>query len=128
MNPTALVRPYVERFVLGNRDWTQIALEAVKDTALRALALPETLDQYLRRAVRGELEVRVRDVREGVDSLYALGRQTLYVVLFLGLSTLALALDLSGRRPGLVGPLAIGAAVALGFFVMSSIFNARRRN
>ncbi|MFI5300421.1 MAG: ABC1 kinase family protein [Polyangiales bacterium] len=78
MSPLQIIRPYLEKFVLGNRDWTEIALEAVKDTALRAVGLPEAVHQYIRKSTRGEIEVRVRGVQQGFDGLYAIGRQAMY--------------------------------------------------
>jgi predicted unusual protein kinase regulating ubiquinone biosynthesis (AarF/ABC1/UbiB family) len=85
MNPMQIVRPYLERFVLGNRDWTQIAVEAVKDTVLRAISLPEEVHNSVQKALRGELEVRVRGMREGFDGIYALGRQAMYLLIALAL-------------------------------------------
>ncbi len=79
LNPMQLIRPYLEQFVLGNRDWTQIAIEAVRDTALKAIALPEKLDRYVQKAIRGELEIRVRGLRDGVETMYAIGRQAMYL-------------------------------------------------
>lgn len=67
MNPVATIRPYLERFVLGNRDWAQIALEAAKDMALKAITLPEDLRKYLLRANRGEAEVRVKDLMRAAN-------------------------------------------------------------
>src|SRR5262249_26462890 len=34
MNPMEVVRPYLQDFVLGSRDWAQIALDAAKDMGL----------------------------------------------------------------------------------------------
>ena len=50
-----VIQPYLQDFVLGNRDWAQIALEAAKDMALKAVTLPDDLRKYLttaRRAAR----------------------------------------------------------------------------
>jgi hypothetical protein len=96
MNPMSIVRPYLEKFVLGNRDWTQIAVEAVKDTALRAIGLPEEVHKYVQKALRGELEIRVRGMREGFDSIYALGRQAMYLALCLASAGGAVFLKSSG--------------------------------
>ena len=60
LNPFEVVRPYLHEFVLGNRDWAQIALEAVRDMALQAVTLPADARKVLVKASRGELEVVVR--------------------------------------------------------------------
>lgn len=78
MNPVTVIQPYLQEFVLGNRDWTQIAVSAVRDTAMGALTLPEDLKRFLHRANRGELEVRFRGVEEGARVLYAAARQLTY--------------------------------------------------
>ncbi len=40
LNPMEVIRPYMQEFVLGTRDWAQIALEAAKDMGLKALTDP----------------------------------------------------------------------------------------
>ncbi len=65
LNPVAIIQPYLQDFVLGNRDFAQIAIEAVRDMAMSAMTLPEDMRRYLTRANRGELEVRVRGAAGG---------------------------------------------------------------
>ena len=81
LNPTAIIEPYLQEFVLGNRDWAQIAMETAKDMALKAFTLPEDLRRYLIRATRGDLEIRVRGVQEGARTIYAVGRQVIYTAI-----------------------------------------------
>jgi ubiquinone biosynthesis protein len=78
LDPTTVIRPYLEEFVLGNRDWRAVALETVRDLALGAVALPEDLRRYLQRSSRGEIEMRVRGLDGAARSLYAIGRQLIY--------------------------------------------------
>ena len=54
LNPMAIIQPYLQDFVFGNRDWQQIALETVREMAMSAVTLPEDLKKYLVRATRGE--------------------------------------------------------------------------
>ncbi|HEU4535968.1 MAG TPA: hypothetical protein VFS00_17710, partial [Polyangiaceae bacterium] len=65
LNPFEVVRPYLQEFVLGSRDWAQIALEAVRDMALQAVTLPADARKVLQKASRGELEVVVRSPLQG---------------------------------------------------------------
>lgn len=127
MNPMAEVRPYLEKFVLGNRDWTQIAIEAVRDTALRAVGLPEAVDRYIKKAVRGELEVRVRGVHEGFDALYSLGRQAMYLGTALTLGIVALYLHLGPQKDPWARPVAWGAGGAFALFLLASLRGGPRR-
>ncbi|MBK7400485.1 MAG: AarF/ABC1/UbiB kinase family protein [Myxococcales bacterium] len=127
MNPMGEVRPYLEKFVLGNRDWTAIAIEAVRDTALRAVGLPEAVDRYIKKAVRGELEVRVKGVHEGFDALYALGRQAMYLGTALTLGIVALYLHLGLHQDRLARPIAWGCGAMFALFVLSSLRGGPRR-
>jgi len=81
LNPVAIIQPYLREFVLGNRDFAQIALEAVRDTFMSAVTLPDDLRKFLVRANRGELVVRVRGVTEGGHAVYAAGRQLIYTAI-----------------------------------------------
>ena len=85
LNPMAIIQPYLQEFVLGNRDWQKVAMETVRDMALGAVTLPDDLRKYLVRATRGEMEVRVRGVQEGARTIYAIGRQLIYTAI--GLAT-----------------------------------------
>ncbi|HSY21454.1 MAG TPA: AarF/UbiB family protein [Polyangiaceae bacterium] len=81
LNPVAIIQPYLKDYVLGNRDFAQVAVEAVRDMAMSAVTLPEDLRRYLTKANRGELEVQVRGLSEGARAIYAVGRQLAYTIL-----------------------------------------------
>jgi ubiquinone biosynthesis protein len=78
LNPVAIIQPYLRDFVLGNRDFAQIAIETIRDTAMSAMTLPEDMRRYLLKASRGELEVRVRGLHEGAKTVYVAARQLIY--------------------------------------------------
>jgi ubiquinone biosynthesis protein len=128
LNPVAIIQPYLRDFVLGNRDFAQIAMEAIRDMAMSAMTLPEDMRRYLVKASRGELEVRVRGVQDGARTIYAAGRQLIYTAV--GLLCAAESLE-SWRRhetalARVLGGVAIAAALMLG---LSSVFarpSARR--
>ncbi|MGH7285363.1 MAG: ABC1 kinase family protein [Polyangiaceae bacterium] len=126
LNPTAIIEPYLHEFVLGNRDWAQIAMETAKDMALKAFTLPEDLRRYLTRATRGELEVRVRGVQEGAHTIYAVGRQIIYTSIGIAFGAAALQLHLA-HEDKLARPVAYIAIAAAALLVLSSIF-ARPRS
>jgi predicted unusual protein kinase regulating ubiquinone biosynthesis (AarF/ABC1/UbiB family) len=127
MNPMAIVRPYLERFVLGNRDWTQIAIEAVKDTALKAVGLPEELHRYVQKALRGELEIRVRHVREGFDGIYALGRQAMYLAITMACGGAAFYLRLTFDDEGAMYAMYAGGFFAVMFVITSILGRPSKR-
>jgi predicted unusual protein kinase regulating ubiquinone biosynthesis (AarF/ABC1/UbiB family) len=98
MNPVEIVRPYAQKFVLGNRDWAQIALESAKDMALKAITLPDDLRKYLGRANRGEAEVKVKELTRAAGLVYAGLRLAV-------LAALGIALGAGGLQLQLAGPL-----------------------
>ena len=126
LNPMAIIQPYLQDFVFGNRDWQKVAMETVRDMALGAVTLPDDLRKYLVRATRGEMEVRVRGVQEGARTIYAIGRQLIYTAI--GLSTGFAALWLHSRgEDGTETRVLLGIAGFCAFlFVLSSIFSRPR--
>lgn len=118
LNPIEVIRPYLQEFVLAHRDWAQIALEAGKDMALQAVALPSDLRKYLHRAVRGELEVNLRGLRDGTRLLYRGLRQGIYALLSVALGLAALQCRFHGDHL-LARYLAGGSGVFLVFLLLS---------
>jgi ubiquinone biosynthesis protein len=90
MRPLAVIRPYLEEYVLGNKDWVGVVATTLKDMVGSALAVPESLRQVLAKARRGELRVQVGGLEPAVAVVYAVGHQLLFGLLALGLGTLAL--------------------------------------
>ncbi len=123
MNPMDVIRPYLQEFVLGSRDWTQVALEAAKDMAMRAMTLPEALQKYLTKAVRGELEVRVGDVREGARLVYAAARQLVYAATGIAFGIAALQLHLAGDSE--IAVVCLGGASLMAMVVVASAIFTR---
>jgi predicted unusual protein kinase regulating ubiquinone biosynthesis (AarF/ABC1/UbiB family) len=124
MSPMDVVRPYLTKFVLGNRDWAQIALEAAKDTALQALTLPADLRRFLTRANRGESEVRVRGLAQSAQLLYAGVRQLIYTAIGIACGLSALELSLAGHAHA--ARLCLFGAGAAGVVLVLSLFTTRR--
>ncbi len=126
LNPVAIIQPYLREFVLGNRDFTQIAMEAIRDMAMSAMTLPEDMRRYLVRANRGEMEVRVRGVQEGARTVYAAGRQLVYTAI--GLFTAYEAVEAWRRGESALVRGFGGAACAMGvLLVLSSVLARPRR-
>lgn len=97
LSPMEVIRPYLQEFVLGSRDWAQIALEAAKDMGLKALTIPDDLRKYLTRANRGEAEVRVRGLQQAAKLVYSGVRQLIYAGIGVSLGFAALQLYLAGH-------------------------------
>lgn len=98
LSPMEVIAPYVRDMVFGSRDWTKIAIEAIRDTAMQALTLPQDVRKYLQRATRGELEMRVRGLPEAANVLYAAVRQLIYAGIAIAFGLSAVALHIHGER------------------------------
>ena len=96
LNPVDVVQPYLKEFVLGSRDWAQIAVEAAKDMALQAITLPADVRKYLHKATRGEMEVGVRGLQDGMRLIYKAIRQGIYATLAIASGYAALQLRMTG--------------------------------
>jgi predicted unusual protein kinase regulating ubiquinone biosynthesis (AarF/ABC1/UbiB family) len=127
LNPMGIIKPYLQDFVLGNRDWQKVAMETMRDMALGAVTLPDDLRKYLVRATRGEMEVKVKGVQEGARTLYAVGRQLIYTAIGIASGFAALSLHSRGED-GTATTALLGLAGFCGFMLlMSSIFSRPNR-
>ncbi len=127
LNPMGIIQPYLQDFVFGNRDWQKVAMETMRDMALRAVTLPEDLRKYLQRATRGEMEVKVKGVQEGARTVYVVGRQIIYTAIGIAAGHAALSLHSRGED-GASTKVLVGIACFCGFMLLvSSIFGRPRR-
>jgi predicted unusual protein kinase regulating ubiquinone biosynthesis (AarF/ABC1/UbiB family) len=126
LNPVAIIQPYLRDFVLGNRDFAQIAMEAIRDMAMGAMTLPEDMRRYLTKANRGELEVRVSGLQEGARTVYAAARQFIYTAigLFAGVEALE---SWRHHEVALARGLGIVAGAMAALLLLSSVFSRPRR-
>ena len=122
LNPMAIIQPYLQDFVLGNRDWQSVAMETIRDMALGAVTLPDDLRKYLVRATRGEMEVKVKGVAEGARAVYAIGRQLIYTAIGLATGYAAFTLHVQHDDGGVTQVLAGVAGFCLLLLILSSIF------
>jgi len=127
LNPMAIIQPYLQEFVLGNRDWQSVAMETIRDMALGAVTLPDDLRKYLVRATRGEIEIRVRGLPEAAQSIYAVGRQLIYTLIAIATGYAGLWLDARGQSEGLRKALYTASVSAIALLLLSSVFARRRR-
>jgi ubiquinone biosynthesis protein len=126
MNPTAVIQPYLERFLLGEKkQWSELVLEASREMALSALSLPAELQRFMDRALRGDLEVRVGGLDENVRVLYSVGQQLLWGLL--GATSAVLAVVFSGRNEHTATTVATASAVLFGLLLIFAWFGGRPR-
>jgi len=125
MSPMDVVNPYLQTFVLGERDWTKIALEAAKDLALQAVTLPEDIHKYLTRAIRGEIEVKVKGLSDGARLVYSAVRQAVYAAAAMVAAIAALALHME-KDDKLAFYCLYGAGGFALLFLLSAVFTRTR--
>jgi ubiquinone biosynthesis protein len=132
MSPPAVIRPYLEEFVLGpEKDWSDFVVTTTKDLAMSALALPGEMKKFMARASRGELEVRWRNLDDAAQLVYKLGHQLIYTLIMLTGGVLGFVLDERGH-PGkarVAAWIAVGAATLLvgSFISMRGKLKRKRR-
>lgn len=125
LNPMRTIQPYLESFVLGkDRKWYALLRAAAKDTALAAFALPQDFRRFLGIANRGEIEIRIRDLRESANLIYTSSHQIVYVVLATGTGLVSYASYWRGDRGIAVTAGVISVVLLLG--LGRSLLAARR--
>lgn len=96
LNPMTIIRPYVERFVLGDdADWSQLLVETSKDLVMSLTTLPSEVRRFMRAAHAGELPIRFSNLDSSSQLMYRLGHQVIIVAI--GIAGAALAVLFEGR-------------------------------
>jgi predicted unusual protein kinase regulating ubiquinone biosynthesis (AarF/ABC1/UbiB family) len=96
LNPMTVIRPYLERFVLGDEgDWSQLLVETSKDLVMSVTALPAEIRKFMRLAHAGELQLKFKNIDAPAQLMYRLGHQFIYAAV--GISGAAIAIILEGR-------------------------------
>ncbi len=124
LNPMQVIRPYLERFVLGpDQDWAGFALATTKDLALSAVALPGEMRRFLSAAQRGQLEFGFRNMDDAARLVYVLGHQVIWVLLGISASILAVVFD--GRGEASHARMCWWAAAGAGILFLGSLWSTR---
>ncbi|HLL20754.1 MAG TPA: AarF/UbiB family protein [Kofleriaceae bacterium] len=96
LNPMTVIRPYLERFVLGDEgDWSQLLVETSKDLVMSVTALPGDIRKFMRAAHAGELQLKLKNVDAPAQLMYRLGHQVIFALV--GIAGASLAVVLEGR-------------------------------
>jgi predicted unusual protein kinase regulating ubiquinone biosynthesis (AarF/ABC1/UbiB family) len=96
LNPMTVIRPYLERFVLGEEgDWTQLMVETSKDLVMSVTALPAEVRKFMRAAHAGDLQLRFKNLEASSQLMYRLGHQVIFAGV--GIAGASIAVILEGR-------------------------------
>ena len=95
LNPMTVIKPYLERFFLGDSDWSGILLDTSKDMVMSVVALPGEMRRFLRTAHAGDMRVRFSNLEPAAQLMYRLGHQV--IIAAIGVAGAAIAIVLEGR-------------------------------
>lgn len=96
LNPMTVIRPYLERFVLGEEgDWSQLLVETSKDLVMSVTALPAEIRKFMRAAHAGDLQLQFKNIEAPTQLMYRLGHQL--ILASVGIAGASLAVVLEGR-------------------------------
>ena len=96
MNPMSVIRPYLERFVLGEEgDWSTLVVDTTKDLVFSVASLPSEMRKLMRAAQAGDLSVRFQNLEQSTELVYRLGHQA--IVAAIGIAGAVIAVILEGR-------------------------------
>jgi len=96
LNPMTVIRPYLERFVLGDEgDWSELLVETSKDLVMSVTALPAEIRKFMRSAHSGELAIKFKNIEAPAQLMYRLGHQLIFASV--GIAGAGFALVLEGR-------------------------------
>lgn len=81
LNPLDTVRPYLKKHLGPDRKGiAKMVLNAIREQAMTAMAIPRELHKYLKQANRGELEFEIKGLKEGLTRIYFLGQQLIFLL------------------------------------------------
>lgn len=90
LNPIETARPYLQEFVLGEKqDWVKFVTDVAQRTFSSLLALPENLQKTLKIIENGELKVEINGINQGAKLIYQLGQQVIFTVLMITAATIS---------------------------------------
>jgi ubiquinone biosynthesis protein len=100
LNPMTVIRPYLERFVLGEEgDWSELLVETSKDLVMSVTALPAEIRKFMRLAHAGELQLKWKNIEGPVQLIYRLGHQVIYAGIGIAGASIAIILEGRGEDP-----------------------------
>jgi ubiquinone biosynthesis protein len=98
LNPMTVIRPYLERFVLGeDGDWSEFLVDASKDLVMTVTALPGEMRKFMRAAQSGDLQLKFRNLEASSQLMYRLGHQVIFAGVGIAGATIAVVLEGRGE-------------------------------
>jgi predicted unusual protein kinase regulating ubiquinone biosynthesis (AarF/ABC1/UbiB family) len=125
LNPMEVIRPHLEKFVLGeNRDWSRFMLDTARDVTIAALSLPSEIRKFTSRALQGDIEITLAGTSDTARLQYAIGQQLLCAGL--GVAAVGFAFNVADRGMERLSFWLLIGAGGLGLLLLRSILATRR--
>ena len=84
MNPLEVVKPYFQEFMLGEKgDLLNYVKDLVQKTLTNVLTLPVEMQKVLKKAKKGELEIKVAGSNLRSQLYYTLGQQLIFSIVMI---------------------------------------------
>ncbi len=74
-NPVDTIKPYLKRLIFKDGGFRKVILNAIKHQANLLLGLPKKTDEFLTKANKGDLKIKLKDYNRNTGRLYAVGQQ-----------------------------------------------------
>ena len=112
LNPLDVVRPYVQKFVLGERgNLLSFVTRLLRETTADVLSLPGEIQRVLRQTRRGQLDIGSVDTRQGSRLVYQGLRQLSYTLLVITVAAFAYVFWQNGEESIFRVALALGGVL-----------------
>ncbi len=100
LNPMTVIRPYLERFVLGDEgDWSTLLVDTSKDLVMSVTALPADMRKFMRAAHAGDLQLKFKNLEQPTLLMYRLGHQLIFAGVGIAGAMVAITLEGRGEDP-----------------------------
>ena len=125
LNPFEVVRPYAKQFLLGEKESVfSFANGLLRRSVTATLGLPDELQQVLKKAKNGELELKNPDILRGANLIYAALQQLILTLLLIATGILGYFFYKNGD--GNFARTAVWVGGALLFLLLRAVYRGGR--
>lgn len=123
MNPVKVVKPYLQKYMLGEKgNLTTFFTDLVKGNLTNVLSLPNDVHKTLHKLQKGELTFKIHGAEEKNQVIYRLGQQFIYMVLLIASFTFVYLTHQNGASE--LNKYALGASGLFLFLLLRSMWRS----
>ena len=125
MNPLEVVKPYFQEFMLGEKgDLLNYVKDLVQKTLTNVLTLPVEMQKVLKKAKKGELEIKIAGSNLRSQLYYTLGQQLIFSIVMIAAGGFGFLFYTNGATKLLNYSLGIGSLFV--FLFIRAIWKGRK--